>query len=475
MDDNEINHKYYENVLLKHSVFYEDTIKAMDIVKRYIIRENLILVGGMAIDLALKLKNPNKGIYDKDVLPDYDFYSHEHYKDAYEIAQWLNRVGLKNISVINAMHPSTIKVRVNFVVVADITYIPKHILDNIPTLRYKQFNIVHPHYQMIDQHRSLSLPYENAPREVILSRAEKDMKRYDILYEEYSLKKLNIKNSKITLSKKYNIEFNMLYNQCISGFVALNYWVHKAKQFGFNTQYNLGEISASKNNLTYTIPLDSHGITIYSDDIKSLYDLIKKNNNIKEERFYSRFLDKIPLKIILDNDWELLENKQKISAYKFNFNNIEINNLYVANLQNIMMYLLVNYILLMKIKNIDRGISFYFGYLLCRDLIIWSSNKYYTSTNQETKDTLEEFFPTEKTYGKYNISESYIVNMFNFNLKNGTASKADKYKYVQPYHVYDRDLKYNKVPKKYYEFSYKDSEIFNFDGEQIDNIFIKKK
>ena len=137
----------------------------------------------MSIDFALKLKQ-HDGIYKDDILPDYDFYSHQHFKDAYDLAQWLNRLGFKNISVINAMHPSTMKVRINFITIADITYIPKVILDNIPFLKYKGFHIVHPHYQMIDQHRSLSYPYENAPRETIMNRMKKDMKRYDLLYEQ---------------------------------------------------------------------------------------------------------------------------------------------------------------------------------------------------------------------------------------------------------------------------------------------------
>ena len=42
---------------------------------------------------------------------------------------------------------------------------------------------------MIDQHRALSLPYENPPWEVVMHRWKKDAKRYDLLYSIYPLKK----------------------------------------------------------------------------------------------------------------------------------------------------------------------------------------------------------------------------------------------------------------------------------------------
>ena len=477
-DSKEINHKYYEKIVLSKGIFYEDTIKAMDIVKRFILREKKILVGGMAIDMALKLKNPNNGIYDKGGIPDYDFYSDQHFKDAYDIAQWLNRLNFKNISIINAMHPSSMRVRVNFTVVADITYIPKNILKNIPTLRYKGFNIVHPHFQMIDQHRSLSYPYENPPYETISYRSKKDMIRYDLLYESYPLKLFNTDHTSISLIDAKKMDISILENTCITGFLALNYWLSAAQNLGFKPSKTFGIFKINGKELQYSIPVDSHGVTLYTDDIIGVYQKIKGKYKITEERFYEKFLDKLPRKVIINNEFELFENEQLIAAHKLIYDNQPSppNNIYIANLQNIMMYLLVNYIILMKMKNIKRGYSFYMGYLTCRDLIIWASNKFYSKIwdKADKNIILGQFFPTHDVYGSKNISESFKVSKINFDYKNKSSTeKVDKQPYRQPKHVYDRDLKFRKVPKKYYLFSYENSLIFNLGGELINNFMEK--
>ena len=119
--------KDYENIILRNDKFTEDTVIALGLVKKYVISNKLIIVGGMAIDMALRLKGDK--LYEDDVLPDYDFYSPDYHVDAYKIAEALNGAGLKNISVINANHTSTMRVRVNYTVVADVTYMPRNIFD----------------------------------------------------------------------------------------------------------------------------------------------------------------------------------------------------------------------------------------------------------------------------------------------------------------------------------------------------------
>ncbi len=464
IDPKEINTKYYETILIRKSAHYNDTIRAMDIVKKFIIREKKVLVGGMAIDIALKMKNPTNGIYAEDGIPDYDFYSDQHFKDAYDIAQWLNRLNFKSISVINAMHPTTMKVRVGFIVVADITYVPTNILSNIPTLSHKGMLIVHPHYQIIDQHRALSYPYENPPWETVMFRTKKDMTRYDKLYEQYPIRKL-YKDDKIELTD-VTFDNKLLKGHCVGGFFALSYWTQLAKKMGFNARNDLGSFTCDGNAVKWRAPLDSHGLTLYTDTIKQTYDQLKKLYKFKEERFYEKFLDKLTRKVILDNKFEIFENEQMIAAHAVTICGVDT---HVANIQTIMLYLLVNYILLMRIKNIKRGHSFFVGYLMCRDLISWAAARFFSKKTQRD-DSLKAFFPTAETYGTNNISESYKVSKINFDYKNrsGNVAKADLLLYHQPTQVYDRDLKYRKVPTKYYDFTYTDSLVFNIDGEQIE-------
>lgn len=464
-EDKEINNKYYETISIKKSFNYDNIIKAMDIVKRFIIREKRVLTGGMSIDFALKLKG-HPGVYEKDTIPDYDFYSSTHYEDAYHIAEWLYRTGHRGISVINALHPSTMKIRVDYVAVADITYIPQKIIDAIPTLNYHGFVIIHPHVQMIDQHRALCFPYENAPWETIMVRPKKDMKRYDILYSKYPLRVIDHANSSINL-KNNNMPLEIFNSQCISGFLALIHWIQEAKKMGFKTNNNFGHYELLDDMIKYSIPVDSHGISLYSDNMEELYKLLISIYKPKEQRFYNRFLDKLPRKIILDNEWEILDNKQKIAAHKIS---MKKHTVYIANLQTVMLYLLTNYIVLIKLKGIKRGHSFYLGYLECRNLITWAANKYYNLAEKDKK-SFALFLPTAETYGAKNESESYIVGKHKFDIKNKTISVSEKDKYSQPSNVYDRDIRKYEIPKSYFEFDRSKSEIFQFDGEETTSFY----
>ena len=60
-----------------------------------------------------------------------------------------------------------------------------------------------------------------------------------------------------------------------------------------------------------------------------LYNILKGH---KKERMYNRFIDKLPFKIILDNQFELFDNKGcMLGSCKLE------NDLYVSNLQNVML------------------------------------------------------------------------------------------------------------------------------------------
>ena len=452
-NNKEINEKYYEQLIIVRDPNNSNLLKALDIAKKYLIREreSCIVTGGYAIHMALKLKGTY--LYETNILPDYDFLSSKHHYHAYEIGIWLNRTGLQDLSIINAMHPTTMKVRLATQVIVDSTYVPENILRNIPTLNAMGFQIVHPHFQIIDMHRSLSMPYENPPFETINHRWKKDMDRYDLLYSYYPIRELGkLTDIKIDKSKKINI--NDLKDQCISGFAGLIYWIQFAKKLGFKTNLpELGEIDITKNELLIQIPIDSHGITLYTNNIKELYEQINKkyikteSNNI---RFYKRFLDKLPRKVIIENNWELLDNEnQYISAHKTQYG------FYVANLQNIMLYLLINYILIQKIKGIPRGNSFYVGYLIARELVKFGSEK-----------VIVELLPIAEYYGISNNSDSYLHSRYMFNLKNNPKQERKSAHPMQPHNAYDSDMKYKKIPKLYYEFNPNNSELFHLDGEQ---------
>lgn len=180
------NTKAIKDMATKRSQGYDNIAKAADVVLAFIKHKKRILYGGMSIDYALKLAG-QKGIYDEDAVPDYDFMSPDFYNDSNELGEILLAKGFTGISCINASHISTRRVRIDFVPVADITYMPPNIYEQVPTLTYKGIRIVAPTWQRLDIHRALSHPLEGPPLEVFAFRASKDIKRFKLLAAAYPI------------------------------------------------------------------------------------------------------------------------------------------------------------------------------------------------------------------------------------------------------------------------------------------------
>jgi hypothetical protein len=463
--------KFYKELVISKTEDYDKIVKALRIAENFIRNRKKTLVGGIAINYALKIKE-HRGLYSDLNLPDLDIISDTHFKDAYDLAAILHKSGINGISVINALHPSTMKVRVDFKEVADITYVPTKVLDKVPVLHYKGYQFIHPHFQYIDQHRSMVYPYENMPYATILKRPIKDMTRYTMLYKFYPMRVLFTNGTKIFL-KKYTIPKELTYNSCISGFVALNYWIGEAKKLGYNgigISGNLGftNIGDSKNsNLEFEIPDDINGITIYTDNFKSLYDKILANNSNSTKTFYSRFLDKLPRKIIIDNLYEILDNNQMIAANLID----KENNIYMANMQSVMMYILINYIILMRIVDKKKSYAYFEGYNVCRNLIQWASNEYALAVKEKDdkrREKIKRFLPTDETYGIRNYNDSYIVTHYKFDQKNVADSELEDI-YKQPKNMYDHNIyaikKNDSMRAKFYDFDYKSSQVYDLTGD----------
>ena len=94
--------------------------RALEIVRSFIAERKLVLYGGQAIDFALRLKG--SGIYPDYQTPDYDFYSPQSVDDAYDLAERLAAEGFKNVGALPAIHVQTMRVKTDFIFVADISY-----------------------------------------------------------------------------------------------------------------------------------------------------------------------------------------------------------------------------------------------------------------------------------------------------------------------------------------------------------------
>ena len=97
--------------------------KIINIVEKFLRDKKRICYGGTAINNLLPI---NDQFYNKEIeLPDYDFYSPEPLNDAKELADIYYDAGYTEIEAKSGMHAGTFKVFVNYIPVADITYLPE--------------------------------------------------------------------------------------------------------------------------------------------------------------------------------------------------------------------------------------------------------------------------------------------------------------------------------------------------------------
>jgi hypothetical protein len=186
MDQVLANAKVFQSIAERRSASYAEVERALVIVQRFIRERHRVLYGGMAIDLNLKSKG-HEGIYPAEAIPDYDIMSPDYYRDSVDLADLLHKAGSPNVTSISALHVTGRRVRVNFIPVCDLSYVPPAVYDAVPYVditnlpEYRGLRVVHPDFQRIDMHHALSHPYENAPREVVLQRFGKDQKRFRLL------------------------------------------------------------------------------------------------------------------------------------------------------------------------------------------------------------------------------------------------------------------------------------------------------
>lgn len=175
-------------ICTKKYYVYDEICVGTDIVKKFIQHMSHVLVGGQSIDYALRLKGVK--LYEDWEIPDLDFLTDDYANVSYEI---FKKIATKlsdrvNISVVNAVHPTTMRVQVAKFSVADVTFVPTRLLEMYKksALVYDGCLIRHPYFQYIDIQRSFSYPYENPMMEVVVHRWKKDFDRFLLLMDHYS-------------------------------------------------------------------------------------------------------------------------------------------------------------------------------------------------------------------------------------------------------------------------------------------------
>jgi len=155
--------------------------RIIGIVESFLRQKQLICYGGTAINNILPKQDQ---FYNKDVeIPDYDFFSWNALTNAKELVDLYIKEGFVEVEAKSGQHHGTYKVYVNFIPVADISYIPKELFNALKKEAIKVSGLLYapPNYLRMSMYLELSRPDGD------VSRWEKVLKRLTLLNRNYPL------------------------------------------------------------------------------------------------------------------------------------------------------------------------------------------------------------------------------------------------------------------------------------------------
>ena len=434
-----MNKKYAEQVLTRYRVNVDKKSKISDLlntIRKYISKHGMIMTGGTAIDQALKLAG-EKGIYDHNLESetDYDIFT-DTVDHAYNMALKLVKLGYENINVIPALHVSTMKIRIGFTDLVDITYIPKKLYDAIPYFMYKGIKIEDPGYKMIFQHRAFCYPFNGGIELIQIShRWKKDIERNNLLWDLVKPKYLSPFNKKSYVKNMVSINYSGLTSTlktmglskiAMSGELALSFWLRIAISAGYKIPESLQRPGLTTTSslpgnspLEFVIDTDYYDYGLINDEPPALLGNLTNgnwnyNNYMKTAtkmgliEYRSPLLDIVPPKLVIcaNNNIVLIRGEGlKISAIVSDIDD----RVYVVCLQ----WLLMRYLYSIwtdkgkpgKGNAGDNWMSkedLRIRFMLCRDMLDWS---YANIDNENARKLL----PTVSTYGYRSIGRHYYA------------------------------------------------------------------
>jgi hypothetical protein len=156
--------------------------KIINIVEEFLKKRKLIAYGGTAINSILPIEDQ---FYNKNTeIPDYDFFSPNANQDAKDLADIYYNNGFQEVEAKNGIHEGTYKVFVNFIPVADITFLNKSIFQVLQKEAISKKGILYapPNFLRMSMYLELSRPAGD------VSRWEKVLKRLTLLNKNFPLK-----------------------------------------------------------------------------------------------------------------------------------------------------------------------------------------------------------------------------------------------------------------------------------------------
>ena len=263
-----------------------ETLKIFKIVSDFIINKQLICYGGTAINNILPEEDR---FYEEDIdIPDYDFFSSNPIDDAVELTDIYFDQGFE-VEAKSGQHVGTYKVFVNFIPVADITYLSKDIFNYMKPrcIIKKQILYAPPNFLRMSMFSELSRP------EGDVSRWEKVLKRLILLNKHYPIAqkpcKYNFQRHLIANKELSHTLFNTLLNIFIEnnvvffGSYALSLYSEYSKYKINNQQPDFDVLSNDPKTLANKIKksLNAHDIDIEIVKHNAIGELIGEHYEIK--------------------------------------------------------------------------------------------------------------------------------------------------------------------------------------------------
>lgn len=386
------------------------------IVEDFIKEKQLICYGGTAINNILP---KNKQFYNRDVeLPDYDFFSPNALENAKELADIYYKHGYTDVEAKSGQHHGTYKVYVNFIPIADITFLEKKIYQSLKIDSIKINNILYapPNFLRMSMYLELSRPDGDT------SRWEKVLKRLIILNEFFpiTLNACNYKSFQRQLEDKQNttngLKENNIFNIVKNSFIQEEVVFFGGYAVSLYSKYMPYKI---RHKLEYIPDFD-----VLSNDPEITANIVKtqlQNNGIKNVKIFRHE----PIGEIIPLHYEIKVNKDTIAfIYKpiacHSYNTIYINK------QKI------------KIATIDTMLSFYLAFL-------YANKSYYNDFLERTLCMAKYLYEVQQ---KNRLSQKGLLKRFTIScyghqetIEEIKQNKAAKYKELKKH---DTNKEYDK-------------------------------
>ena len=347
--------KYIKN---NFDVKIQEYTTVFNIILNYIKDNKKIIYGGFAIDTLIKYKNKDDIIYDDYDYKDIEIYTFEPLVDLKNICDLLHKKGYNNVLGKQALHQYTYTISVEFQKYCDISYIPKELYNNIPTISINNYICTSPILIYLNKLLSITDLVGNDWRlEKDLKKMYKLQKYYKVEFNREKIEKIDKMNVDIIIEKLAKVK-----NIVLVGDYASNYY----KKLKIINKVNKIEIITDNYN---------NVINECKNILKNIY-----NKNIEEKKYYKffTFLDK-RTELLIDNKvyFVIYNNYNKCIPYRKLDNNIKVSTFNFNLMYNIIIYI-YNFI-----YKHDYNIKYYSN---CIRSLIKHRDKYFKDNNLNILD-----------------------------------------------------------------------------------------